>query len=508
MSAARRVVRVVHASLEPGREGMPLPLSRLTDQQRLAVLLQAAGLLSLLDRAGWTVPDWAAARVTSEGRLALPAAVPGRAERPAQEVLRDLLGRIFRLQGTAGLAGKGPARKAARRLLDRWFQSVAPVTSDEAVAQILDEGPFLWDGLYADARGSLGAEMEDGERSRLWVAGPGPFRLRLLSRCRTLDELRSRLAGSEARAAWDGEEPGDPNELAASRQWRAAVAAWARHPPESEAETVGMAAALAALGRSEAALTTLEGLGSAGAESVRARCQLHLGQIGAAQATLRRVRKGALAWEQAVDLAEVACRVFANAGKAEQALPWVRRALELGEEEGGYAWLRAGLVAAAAAWDRGDSGEMDRWLEATRVACTAPDAPSGLAWRWHQVQALRSDRADHPDTAVQHAAKALRLGRRSLTRHEAAGLWNELGVARARLGDLPGAERAFLHSVRLFQACDGPRKTTLALPNLAEILLRRGRLAGIREILERTVTENRVAGNVRGLAVDTGLRAR
>jgi DNA-binding NtrC family response regulator/tetratricopeptide (TPR) repeat protein len=477
VSAARRAVRVLHPSLEPG-SGVPLPLARLTDQERIAVLLQAAGLLSLLDRAAWTVPDWNAARITFEGSLTLPAAVRGRSEKPAQEILREQLGRLFRLQGSAGLAGKGPARKAARRLLDRWFQSLAPVSSDEAVGQILGDAPFLWDAAFAEARAALAGEIEDAERTRLWVAGPASFRLRLLARCRSLGELRKRLAGPEAATDWHGEEePGDP---------------------------VAMAAALAARGRSEAALAALDGLRSNAAESVRARCQLHLGQIGAAQATLGRVRKATLTRELAVELAEVASRVFANAGKAEQARPWIRRALELGEEEGGAAWLRAGLVAAAAAWDRGDAEEMDRWLEATRDACGAPNL-SDMAWRWHQIKALQTNPLE---TAVGHAARAIRLGRRCLTRHEAAGLWNELGVARTRLGDLSGAERAFLHAVRLFETCDGPRKATLALPNLAEIRLRRGRLAGVREILERTVTENRLAGNVRGLADDTALRAR
>jgi two-component system NtrC family response regulator len=493
------VVRIDHVCLEAG-PGVPLPLSRLTDQQRLGVLLQAAGLLSVLDRAGWTVADWTAARVTPEGRLTLPAAVPGRPERPSQELLRELLGRLFRLQGSAGLMGKGPARKAARRLLDRWFQSLAPVTPDEAVAQILDDAPFLWDEVHAEARTALAGAIENGERTWLWVAGPGPFRLGLLSRFRTLGELRSGLSGSGARTAWSGEEPGDPRELAACGRWRAAVAAWARRPPESAEETAGMAAALAALGRSEAALEALDGLRSAGAESVRALCQLRLGQIGAAQATLRRVRKAALTREQAVEMAEIASRVFANAGKAAQALPWIRHALELGREKKDGTALRAGLVAAAAAWDRGDINEMERWLDATRGARDDRD----LAWRWHQVTALRQGE----EGAVAHAALAIRLGRRRLPRHEAAGLWNELGVARARAGGLPGAERAFLHAARLFEGCDGPRKITLALPNLAEIRLRRGRLAGVVEILERTVTENRITGNVRGLALDTGLRAR
>jgi DNA-binding NtrC family response regulator/tetratricopeptide (TPR) repeat protein len=501
VSAAREVARVIHPCLEPG-SGVALPLSRMTDQERIAVLLQAAGLLSLLDRVGWAVLDWTAARITFGGGLSLPAAEPGRSEKPAQEILRELIGRLFRMKGSSWLTGKGPARKAARRLLDRWYQSLAPVTADEAVAQILDEAPFLWEPGYSGSRAALAGEMESGELSWLWVAGPGPFRLRLLFRCRSLGELRSRLAGPEAATDWEGqEEPGDPRELAASRRWRAAVAAWARRSPRSEEETVEMATALAALGRAEAALATLDRLRSSAAETLRARCQLQLGQIGSAQVTLGRIRTSTLAREQTIELAEVASRVFANAGKATQAEPWIRLALKAGEKAGGAARLRAGLVAAAAAWDRGDSGEMDRWLDATREACGDPE----IAWRWHQVQALRSNQTE---SAAEHAGQAIRLGRRRFTRHEAAGLWNELGVARARLGDLPGAERAFLHSVRLFEACDGPRKTTLALPNLAEIRLRRGRLNGVLEILERTVTENRLAGNIRGLADDTALRAR
>ncbi|MES1245369.1 MAG: sigma 54-interacting transcriptional regulator [Acidobacteriota bacterium] len=510
--AAEQGPHVVHPCLEP-ISGHNVPVAHLSDKQRIGLLLQAAGLLSLLDRAGWSVPDWTAVRFTPEGFLSLPVPVPGRSEKPAQEILRDLLIRVFRLQGSLWLTGKGPARKVARRLLDCWYQSLAPVTPDEAVVQILDGAPFLWEPAFADSRAALAGEVRNGGLGWLWVAGPGPFRLRLLLRCRSLGELRRRLAGSEAATDWNGgEERGDPMALAAARRWRSAVAAWAQSPPQSEPQVIEMAASLAALGRTEAALAALEGLRQPSAECVRARCQLELGQIGAAQATLGRVRMPSLNPEQAATLAEVASRVLANAGKAGQAEPWVRLALEKAGTRGNPgnpAWLRAGIVAAAAAWDRGDLAEMERWLEATQEACD-PRRPSqeDLAWRWHQVRALGSDRPDRLETAVEHAGRAIRLGRRRLMRHEAAGLWNELGVARARLGDLSGAERAFLHAVRLFEACDGPRKTTLALPNLAEIRLRRGRLAGVREILERTVTENRLAGNVRGLAEDTALRAR
>lgn len=463
---------VVHPSLDPGARSLPLPAARLTDQQRIAVLLQAAGLLSLLDRAGWAVPDWSAARVTSEGRLVLIDAAPGLSERHAQEILRELLGRLFRYEGSAALTGKGPARRAARALLDRWFQSLAPLSPDEAISQILGDAPFLWELAFAYARAALCGELEDGDRVRLWVAGPRPFRLRLLSRCRTASELRELLAGEGARRLWEGEEKEDRVELAS---------------------------ALAARGRTEAALSTLEGLRSAAAETVRARCQLHLGQLGAVRATLRRLEGDDLTTEQTLELAEIAARVLANGGEAERAEPWVRRALDLAPEG------RGGLVAALAAWDRNDLEEMDRWLEATRPACEEPEA----AWRWHHARALRAMREPgQGEEVVAHVARAIRAGRRTLSRHEAAGLWNDLGVGRAQLGDLAGAERAFLHAARLLEPCDGPRKITLALPNLAEIRLRRGRLLGVREILERTTEENRLAGNLRGLAQDTGLRAR
>ncbi|HEX6199918.1 MAG TPA: sigma 54-interacting transcriptional regulator, partial [Thermoanaerobaculia bacterium] len=104
--------------------------------------------------------------------------------------------------------------------------------------------------------------------------------------------------------------------------------------------------------------------------------------------------------------------------------------------------------------------------------------------------------------------RSLGVWRRHLHRHQAAGLWSDLGVGRAGAGDLAGAERAFLHAQRLLAGCDGPRRTTLALHNLAEIRLRRGRPAGVEAILERSLEENRMAGNLRGQIHDLALWAR
>src|SRR6476620_3342735 len=148
---------------------------------------------------------------------------------------------------------------------------------------------------------------------------------------------------------------------------------------------------------------------------------------------------------------------------------------------------------------------MQRFLEQARPALDAPD----LAWRWHQLRALwAAEKPGGGPEAVESAVRALRSDRRHRRRREAAGLWNDLGLARARVGDLPGAERAFLHLMRLEAGCDGPRKTTLARFNIAEIRVRRGRLAGVAESLARSQEENRRSGNLRGLAQDLELAAR
>ena len=491
---------VVHPCLESPARGVPLPAAWLTDRQRVGVLLQAAGLLSLLDRAGRHLAGWKEAQIAPGGLLAVAdgeGTGPGH-RRPAQDLLVELTALLF---GEGPVAGRGEGRRAMRTLLDHWRQSLVPLSPDEAVAQILDAAPFLWRPDLAAARRALAGELSPGQP---WVAGPRPFRARLLARGRSLSALADLLAGPAGRSLWNPEEEGTPGELAAAGRWRAAVAAWERRPPESAAERAERAAALIALGRFEAALEGLAGLASPAARALAARCQLDLGQLGAAQATLRGLEDAPLRPDQVAELAEIAARVEANRGRPGRAGFWIRRALD--ETAGDpRAALRTRLAAAGAAWDRRDFDAMQRLLEQARSGLDDPD----LAWRWHQLRALRAgeDPGGGPQ-AVESAVLALRAGRRHRRRREAAGLWNDLGLARARVGDLPGAERAFLHLLRLEAGCDGPRKTTLALFNIAEIRVRRGRLAGVAEILARSQEENRRSGNLRGLAQDLELAAR
>src|SRR6185503_3031366 len=113
-----------------------------------------------------------------------------------------------------------------------------------------------------------------------WIAGPRSFRSRLLGR--PLDEIRGLLAAPGARSLWEGDESEDGLERAA---------------------------ALAARGRSEAALALLGGLGSPGARVLAVRCQLELGRLGAARAALRGFEEMPLAPGEVAELAEIASRV-------------------------------------------------------------------------------------------------------------------------------------------------------------------------------------------------------
>src|SRR5215210_3667680 len=252
------VARLVHPCLDPRpQSGDPVTGGRLTHVQRLGVVLQAAGLLSLLDRAGWGLAGWDAARLGRDGRpvrLAVTGRLgPARSPRLCQERLRDL----------------------------RWRPSLVPLAPDEAVAQILEAAPFLWEPAFAEDRAALAGELHrfDGneEIAAVWVAGPRSFRRRVLATAQSLAAVQALLSAIDARRLWDCEEEGEPRALAAAGRWRAAVVAWERRPPVLEPERVERARALTALGRFEAALAALTGLGSPAALLARAEAQLRLG---------------------------------------------------------------------------------------------------------------------------------------------------------------------------------------------------------------------------------------
>jgi DNA-binding NtrC family response regulator/tetratricopeptide (TPR) repeat protein len=146
-------------------------------------------------------------------------------------------------------------------------------------------------------------------------------------------------------------------------------------------------------------------------------------------------------------------------------------------------------------------GRVDELLE-------EPVAVGEIGWRFQQARGLAALDGGDPAAAVAALETALGDHRRTLRIWQAGGLWNDLGLARAHGGDLAGSERAFLHAQRLLGRCDGPRQATLALANLAEVRLRRGRLGGVAAILRRGLVANRAAGNLRGMVHDLVLSAR
>jgi len=529
MSSVRRILHAAVA--EDGSAGEAgsdeLREACRTDRQRIGVLLQGAALLAHLDHARWHLArGWGSARVGTDGRLVVGGVRPGRTLELPQDLLVDLLGRLFGLgpRVRRGIAGRGEARRAARALARRWSQPLAAISPDRAVAQVLEEAPFLWRDDLAPARRALAAGLvaENGE-VRLWVAGPGAFRRRALAGAAKLAELQDRIGGEEAIRLWRGavlEDGADPEALAAEGRRREALAAWEASPPGDDESRLARARVRFESGRFERALEDLGEIDAAGtgAEILRAACQLYLGRLGAATRTVSRALAAGPTAAETVELAEVGVRLAANRGDLDNVKEWARRALAAAREGEDALLARAELVAAQAAWDAGDREALRAHLEGAAPLVECPRHAPALA----QVRALAAldghllDPAEQTEPAepsrtteaVALLTEAIGAHRRRLPRFTAAGLWNDLGVARAAAGDLAGAERAFLHALRLYRGCDGPRPTTLGLANLAEVRLRRGRLLGVAEILERSTAENRAAGNVRGALSDLLLWAR
>ncbi|MCP3958097.1 MAG: 3-phosphoshikimate 1-carboxyvinyltransferase [bacterium] len=489
-----------HPALQP-MEGVPLERARLTDQHRLAVVLQAAALLSHLEHGGWFLPDpWEGARLSEDGYLRLAPAQRGHSGEQVQVSLLRLLRGLFQTEDT--IAGRGEARRAARYLMTRWQQVLTPSNPDQAVAEILESAPFLWQDPFAPARRALLAVHAVGEASHLWVAGPGAARRRFLARAEAPEQVSALLASQGARDLWDGwSRESNPEELAVEGRWSRAVAAWRRHPPRKRAGKLAFARCLYALGRYEQALETLKGLSQIEARLLRAHAQMALDELNAAAGTVRRLSAGDLTAEQTVELAEMAIRLAAKRGKVDEIRDWAARALAVSK---GKLRLKAAIIAAGAAFDRDEREEMDRYLEQSRPALEDPE----LAGRWHHMRAVRSIHARDGLGVVEHVSAALRLDRRRLLRAQAGRLWSDLAIGRVYAGDLPGAEKALTHAYRLLQDCDGPSRTTLVLYNLAEVRLRRGRTAGVESILERSTGKNRRTGNVRGLLQDLELWVR
>jgi DNA-binding NtrC family response regulator len=379
--------------------------------------------------------------------------------------------------------------------------ALTPLSADEAVQQILDRASFLWHPSFHSARSTLAAVHRKNGEERLWVAGPEWFREPLLATARTLADLKNQLASETAESLWRGNRR-SPREMAIRGRWRAAVAAWRGRERESVDDRLSFSRALFAVGRFKEAKEELRHLRRPEAKILRLRCLLRLGELRRCKRSLQRLDDLSLPGEHLLEAASVAVRVHGNLGESECARAWMLRAVA--ETQTPEHRLRAELIAFALAWDRGDEKEMRRRLRSAQPALEFEH----LAWRWHKARGLEAIGRGDGAAAVTGLGDALRLGRRHLTPLEAGDLWNEMALGRGLCGDLEGAERALLHTLALHREVEGPRKTTLALFNLAEIRLRRGRLSGVAEILDLSSRENRLAGNWRGIVHDTELLAR
>ncbi len=504
MTPPGAVVDLRHSVL--GEEGGAAPPeARLTDRQRLGVIFQGAALLALLEESGWRLPQgWRPARVSAGGALRLPTVEPGRSGTLPQAYLRQFLLELF--GGGETVAGRGQGRRSARFLLEIWRQDLTPVSAGRAVEQILQAAPFLWEPSFGEARRALSGMQQRGRTWDLWLAGSGSFRRRLRRALissgnlsdgdeKSFTAAQDLLASAEGKLLWHPSPPPSMSSIGPAKGL----------PPGASFPAPRVRAQLLFdQGLFEQALELLGKSRAVEAQILRARCQLSLGNLLAAQKVVQRLEPKALSSRETVAIAEVALRLLGHLGDLQGQSRWLERILRPGESAGAAQGWRAHIAAASAAWDRGDSTAMDRHLEASKGA----QDDAHLGWRWRQTKGMRAMMASDGAQVIEHLAAALRQHRRRLRPFEAGGLWNDLGMGRALEEDLAGAEKAFAHCQRLLRRCEGPRGTTLGLFNLAEIRLRRGRLPGVRRALEDSTARNRRDGNLRGAVEDEELWTR
>ncbi len=479
-----------------------------SDRERLGLVLQGAALLASLERGGWRLErGFEAARVTTEGRLVVNEAGPGSDPVLVQDRLTRLLQLAFGLApGGAALAGRGEARRAARRLLGSWRQQVTPLDPDRAVVEILAEAPYLWEPRYVIAIQALGCELRCRGVARRWVVGPAEKRERFLAASSDYRGLNDLLNSPAAQKLWQGEAGADPIVLAERGRWRLAVEAFERFPPRDAGARLIEARCHFADGRFERALELLRGRRGLAERILRVQCQYQLGELRAARRALAKLELEQLEGAATVELGSVALRVYANSGDKREVRLWIDRLERVGRSRApARLCARALIEAAQGYWDLNDDPSARCRLD--EVASMLPD--DELDDRYWQARALLARTEGDAAEAVRCVERAIgRTRHRRLRRFEAGRLWNDLLFARTAMADLAGAERAGHHAYAHLSRCDGPSASTLALANLAEVRLRRGRLDGVREIVERSLEANRLAGNVRGGSQDAGLWAR
>ena len=404
--AARGEGRLLHGALEPaGPRDLPIPGAALSDQQRVAVLLQGAAVLAHLHAAGWRLEGGLADGRLRDGELlrglvASPAArAAGAAAVAREEARRQLLALLAALFGPGEPAGRGEGRRAARELRARWSGDVVARPPEETVADVLAAAPFLWSPRFGGARRALAAGWLAPPRTAgpggapvARVAAPEPVRRRVLARVRTTAALEELLGGGEARRAWEGEAGGAATGPSARIDEQAVAHASA---------SLASARSLAGQGRHRAALDVL-------LETLRrTRRSLHgelAAELWSAVADARLADGSVAAAERA---AAHAALLLGRGGSAETRREAARRLLELRLRRGRVEGAEAALDRIAAE-PRGD-GRVEPAVAALRARLELVRGRAGAA---HAVcaGALASLRPGGPANEELRALCARALG--------------------------------------------------------------------------------------------------
>ena len=211
MSSIQPVLQIRHTALESS-QGDPLGQVCLTDRERLAMVLQAAALLSHLEAGGWCLESgWEASLVDRQGLLrGVPVSV-GFDPNPAQSSLLSLMEILFGSRD--GIPGKGQANRLAVGFLQKWSRSLRPLPASQIVTELLNEAKFLWQPAFAASRRALVAEMSWSGAKRISVAGRGAFENLMLSSSSDYADLIVAVASERAGTYWtESSMPGSRSE--------------------------------------------------------------------------------------------------------------------------------------------------------------------------------------------------------------------------------------------------------------------------------------------------------
>lgn len=478
-------------------QGEPLTGVETTDRSRLALTLQAAGLLAHLNRARWKLVGGLDRGIVDAGVLTGLLAQPGRDETPVHQHLRGFLLHLFDCD--TEIVGRGQARRSARKLTSAWGQPLAPLSTDEILCQILHHASFLWADEFAIARRGLFAVVDGKHPPR--AVGPASFCLRVERKLTEGREVDDVVGSPDFRSAWEGATAVNPVELAQDRRWAEAVSTFRVNGVRGDEERLLFASSLQAMGKFEQTLEVIARVGDRRAELIRLHCLSRLQRLESARRLLLKLQERRLPPRELVDAGDIALRVFRNLGDMDRVEEWRARLSRIRSEE--IAPLaRVSLVGAA--FDAGDVEQAEELLQSDVSLRSNPHD----GWRWHYADGLCGlGRAD--GVRAEHAFRtALIEFRRRLSRVRATLLWTNLVSSAELRGDLLAAERAARTAYRLGMGFEGPIRNSIFLYNLAEVLLKRGKVDGVRELLDEVAWTDRSVGHRRGIVQDAELKAR